>query len=268
METRWLWKEISDYLQVRGDFGSSFSAIKCWSHVGERADGKGKEQAAWISKGNTRADQKANEGRHSHGQRDLPASAFELSFIMVDATGIVDGSPRRALRRAFQAEQLELGKTDQTQGALLRIADGLDSEAMRGCTEQSSERLTTRKYGQGFALGLWQGVLPAPTQLGYRYVAVEGEPCPWTWEVADEGGLRHPRWALYPLCKAEAGDVTRCMARCKKVEQARKLAVLELDELLVSTQVREASTGRDRVVPCPDKALKVTRDATMTRDDR
>ena len=148
---------------MRGDFGSTFSAIKCWSHVGERADGKGKDQVAWVSEGNTRADQKANEGRRTHGQRDLPAAAFQLPFIMVDATRIVDGSPQRALRRAFQAAQIELGKADPTQGALLRIADLLDSEAMRGCTEHSSEPLTTRKYGQSFALGLWQGVLPSPT---------------------------------------------------------------------------------------------------------
>ena len=134
---------------------------------------------------------------------------------------------------------------------------------MRGCTEHSSERLTTRKYRQSFALGLWQGMLPAPTQLEYRYVAVEGKACPWTWEGADEGGLRHPRRALCPLCKTEAGDVTHCMARCKKVEQARKLAVLELDELLVSTGVRVASTGRDRVVPCPEKETLVTGDAMM-----
>ena len=43
METRWLWKEISDYLQVRGDFGSSFSAIKCWSWENVRT-GKGRSR--------------------------------------------------------------------------------------------------------------------------------------------------------------------------------------------------------------------------------
>ena len=68
-------------------------------------------------------------------------AAFQLPFFMVDATGIVDGSPRRALRRAFQAEQLELGKANPTQAALLRIADLLDREAMPGCAEHSSEWL-------------------------------------------------------------------------------------------------------------------------------
>ena len=138
MGDRWLWMELRAYARERAQYGSEFKVTKCWSHVGDRADGKGLEQEEWITTGNNLADAQANKGRADCGDVDHGSSAFQLDFSLVDATGLVDLAPRRAIRQAFEQQQLEAGRADQTQGALLRILDSLDAQAMRGCTEQSS----------------------------------------------------------------------------------------------------------------------------------
>ena len=107
----------------------------------DRADGTGGEQEAWVTIGNNLADAQANIGRADCSGIDHSASAFQLDFSLVDNNRLVDLAPRRTIRQAFELRQLEAGRAYQTQGALLRILDSLDAEAMRGCTEQPSERL-------------------------------------------------------------------------------------------------------------------------------
>ena len=139
-------------VKERERYGTDFKVSKCWSHVGDRADGKGGEQEEWITMGNNLADTQANKGRDERCLMEHGASALQLDFSLVDSNSLVDLAPRRAIRQAFELCQLEAGREDHTQGALLRILDALDAEAMRGCTEQSSERLVGKWYCHAFEI--------------------------------------------------------------------------------------------------------------------
>ena len=213
-----IWRAIDEARRKRISAGGTSEVYKCFSHVGDREDGKGAEQKEWVSMGNEAADFLANRGREgARGVREEAIRGFGMYGIF-DGDGPVEGNVREWARKVFRDGEQERWALQSIQGKLVTLP--MDPVAMAGMIEPSGAGHGTGEGG--LAMKLRTDTLPVPKNLVLRDGAAE-EKGIWTWE---EAGV------VCPLCEEEAGTAEHALGRCKCTREARSEGVRELDELL------------------------------------
>jgi hypothetical protein len=230
-----VWSAIDAVRRRRLQAGGVSVVLKCFSHVGERKDGKGAEQKDWVSKGNEAADFLANRGREgARGVREEPIRGSGIYGIF-DGNGPVEGNVREWVRNTFWEGEWERWALQSSQGKYTPMPT--DAVAMAGMIEPFGAG-----HGRGdggLALKLRTRVLPVPENLVLRDAGAE-EKGVWTWR---EGGVE------CPLCHDGVGSVEHALADCERVRGAREAGMRELDELLRGWgDIMEPQGGEERII--------------------
>ena len=213
-----VWRAIEELRRERLAAGGDTDVCKCFSHVGERVDGNGRDQPYWVTKGNEAADFLANRGREgARGVREDAIRGFGV-YGMFDCSGPIDGNVRMWARNQFWEGEKQRWALQPSQGKY--VGAETDPVAMEGMVEPTGAG--HGRGGGGLALKLRADVLPVPTNLVKRDGGAE-EKGVWKWR---EGGVE------CPLCKEGVGSAEHALAECVSSREARDAGLRELDELL------------------------------------